>query len=54
MSCACTTVQTYQFGESGREWEECERQQQTTNKNENENERTKKIKQEEKKNNLPL
>lgn len=20
MSCACTTVQTYQFGESGREW----------------------------------
>lgn len=33
MSCACTTVQTYQFGESRREWGgECERQQQTTNK----------------------
>lgn len=31
MSCACTTVQTYQFGESG-SGGECERQQQTTNK----------------------
>lgn len=33
MSCACTTVQTYQFGESGSgSGGECERQQQTTNK----------------------
>ena len=32
MSCACTTVQTYQFGEWEGVGRECERQQQTTNK----------------------